>query len=294
LIAGLSALTIISITIPLYAIINLVIVASFFSRFSILTFGFHIRPEHVTALILFIRILTMKTENKPQNFSSTSSRSRLLLAVTAVVILNVISTILNSPDQKLSFDIVGWLFMDLILLWSLLRVPEALLRRAVLRTGLTCALIMGTLAIIFWISAEAGGPLIGVQHDTAYGGYAAYVGSYEANIAAGLLVLWGLIAVASLRSSGSVVWVSRAAAIVCPLALIATDTRAAIIAYVVGAAILAVRGGVLRLRHLAIGAVIVILGITVLSLGSKSTSIGESAKKLSSFSLSSGDGALRV
>jgi hypothetical protein len=220
--------------------------------------------------------------------------SRAVFAMVAVVLLNVISTLVNSPDLKSSFDIVGWLFMDTILLWSLLQVPEAMLRRAVLRTGMSCALVMAVLAIGLWTLAEAGGPQIGVQPDTAYGGYAAYVFSYEANIAAGLLVLWGLVALASLRSAASVTWVNRAAAVICPLALIATDTRAAIIAYIAGVAVLAVRGGVLRFRHFVIGVVIVTLVVAVLSLGGQSGQLASTAKKLSDYSLTSGDGGLRL
>jgi len=289
LIVGLSAVIVLALVLPLYAIVNLVIVASFLSRITVLALGFHVRPEHVTALLLFVKILTYSGRKRMG-----PSGLRAVIAMALLVVLNLVATVLNSPNEKSSFDIVGWLVMDTVLLASLVQVPVTVLRRAVLRTGLACALLMGILAIGFWVLAEAGGPLIGVQADPLYGGYAAYVGSSEANVAAGLLVLWGLIALASLRSGESVTWVNRWAAVVCPLALIATDTREAILAYVVGVAVLAVRRGALRIRHVLIGVVIVTLGVAVLSLGGHSGSFGRSAAKLSSFTLASGDGALRV
>jgi hypothetical protein len=289
LIIGIALSIVLALVLPLDVIVNLVIVASFLSRLEVHVVGFHVRPEHVTALLLFLKILLT---HEKQRIGSAGTRA--VLALAGIVLLSVIATVVNSPNAKSSFDIVGWLFMDVVLLWSLLQVPEAMLRRALLRTGLFSALVMAVLAIVFWGIAEAHGPLIGVQPDTAYGGYAAYVGSYEANIAAGLLVLWGLIALASLKSSGSVSWVNRAAAIMCPIALIATDTRAAIIAYLLGVVILAVRGGVLRWRHIMMGTVILALGVTFLSLSNQSGSVSRTSHKLANFSFTEGDGGLRT
>jgi len=68
-----------------------------------------------------------------------------------------------------------------------------------LRWGTGTAAVMSVLAVAAYISASAGGPQYGVQPDTAYGGYAAYVTTFEANILAGIVTVWFLIAVAAAR-----------------------------------------------------------------------------------------------
>jgi hypothetical protein len=280
-VAGVAALIVLAIALPLEVIVSLVVIASFFSRITVSVAGFHVRPEHVmTGLLLCKIVLTSRN-----GFRLSRSATRAVLAMAALVALNLVATSLN---------VLGWLTLDLVLLWSLVQVPERMLRRAVLRTGLTCASIMAVAALAVWIVAVAGGPLLGVDSTATGGGLAAYVTSFEPNIAAGELVLWGLVALASLASGEGPTLIAKVAALLCPLALIATDTRAAIVAYIVAAGILTVRGGIIRLRHVLLGAVLVLMALFVLSIGGQSSPLYGTSQKLNNLSLSSSDAVLRT
>jgi hypothetical protein len=289
-VAGVAALIVLAIALPLEVIVSLVVIASFFSRITVSVAGFHVRPEHVmTGLLLCKIVLTSRN-----GFRLSRSATRAVLAMAALVALNLVATVLNSPQISSSLNVLGWLTLDLVLLWSLVQVPERMLRRAVLRTGLTCASIMAVAALAVWIVAVAGGPLLGVDSTATGGGLAAYVTSFEPNIAAGELVLWGLVALASLASGEGPTLIAKVAALLCPLALIATDTRAAIVAYIVAAGILTVRGGIIRLRHVLLGAVLVLMALFVLSIGGQSSPLYGTSQKLNNLSLSSSDAVLRT
>src|ERR1019366_3276525 len=98
LIVGLSTLIVLALSLSLNAVVNLVIVASFFSRSAVHVIGFHVRPEQVTAVLLFMKILFTHEKERMG-----SHGTRAVLAMVGVVLLNLIATVAHSPQPKLSY-----------------------------------------------------------------------------------------------------------------------------------------------------------------------------------------------
>src|SRR5271156_5086420 len=71
---GVAILIVLALVLPLVVVVNLVIVASFFSRISVHMLGFHVRPEHVTAGLLLLKILF---SHEKQRIGSSGTRAVL-------------------------------------------------------------------------------------------------------------------------------------------------------------------------------------------------------------------------
>lgn len=100
----------------------------------------------------------------------------------------------------------------------------------VLKVGLLGTLLSQVVGIVCWLGALSDRFLVLVQPDPAYGGYAAYGMSLEANVFAGLTTLWAVVAV-STRVAAVVGWKHCRVLVVLlsPLTSIAAHTRAAFV-----------------------------------------------------------------
>lgn len=207
---------------PLRVSVRLVVLSSFLSRFQIPVLGRHLRLEQLAAIMLAIAILRHGAGPLRRNF---------VFPLTLLAILvgwNLLVTLLQAPDVSKSLDIVLWLALDGLLLWGIGRLPGEV--HTIIQTGTFCAAVSSLLAILAWVVATAGGPLIGVQVDTSYGGYASYITSIEANTLATTLLMWSIVALAAPGITSRVT--RRVLLWTVPFALLSTKSRADMLAYV--------------------------------------------------------------
>lgn len=267
-------------------LLQLLVAASFTSRVSVAVGQLHLRPEQVLTVMLLARAI-VKWRPLP-------TRKRIQLGLFGfVIVLELLSTVFNSPQSSASLTILLWLFLDFLLLAALFQLVEPQFIIPMLRTGLVCASVTAFAAIGLWLAAAfTGYSGYGVQRDPAYGGSAAYVFSFEANTAAATFALWGLLAIVATRSS-SLHRVARPCALLCPIAILATHTRAAALGYIIGLLILVMYGR-LRTAQVMVGVVTVVLLAAFVSAIGGSSAGSAAINKFSEFSLGSGDGALRA
>jgi hypothetical protein len=210
----------------------------------------------------------------------------MMAVATAWLGLLAASSVLSSPDARASLATLTWLALSLTAaMWLALNPGVA---RLALRVGLISSSALAVAAIALWlVNLGIESFHLGLQTDPTYGGKAAYVLSIEANILAGLLVLWNLLA----HGLGHMVgWSGRRwlhTALVVP-AVLATHTRTALMALALGLLVLHVR---------SLGRAIVSVAALVVSAGVVSYVAG-SLPGLSKFwgglTLSEGTGAVRV
>ena len=120
---------------------------------------------------------------------------------------------------------------------------------------------MSVLAVAAYISASVGGPQYGVQPDPSYGGYAAYVTMFEANILAGIVTVWFLIAVAARDRLPR--WSRRCLFVFGPLVPFVTHTRSAILGGIVGFVILLAADRRTRVVGLRIAALTLLVLVSI-------------------------------
>ena len=157
---------------------------------------------------------------------------------------------MKAPSPSKSFTVLIWLTVDTLIVFTLTRTPRY--RPIILRWGTGTAAVVSVLAVAAYISASSGGPQYGVQPDPSYGGYAAYVTTFEANILAGIVTVWFLIAVAARDRVPR--WSRRCLFLFGPLVPFATHTRSAVLAVIVGFVILIAADRRIRVVGLRIAA----------------------------------------
>jgi len=229
------------------------VVGMFVSRPAVDVVGYSVRLEVVLGGIAGLRLALepalLRRLSKPAAVSVLLCVGWLYLAVAASVAW--------APERGASLSLIVWCATSLATAVWIACQPTAWV--VVVRAGVYLSCVAATAALGLWFLAAQRVATIGVQPDSAYGGYAPYLLSIEANLLAGLLCLWGLVAVYNPRGS-----IQRAvtfySVLVTPAALLVTHTRAALIAYAFG--LLAT----LLLRRGALRATAIPLGIQVLAL----------------------------
>ncbi len=235
----------------------LLVIAVFVTRPAIEIGGVNLRLEVFAALICLISLVKMAAARERMAMLRSS-----WLSISAVVLwlLSVfVATLLFAPDPTRSLATLTWCGLNVIsAAWVAMNRP---IWRTLVRAGAFAALACSFMAIIFYLLSSLGLSKFGVQIDPAYGGFAAYVFSIEANILAGLLCLWSLLALYNPMSALSP-RIRVPLALIAPIAIITTHTRAALIAYGIGLVIFlaSINGS----RKLALG---------VLSLGGAASAV---------------------
>lgn len=207
----------------------LVVIAAFATRPALDLGGLTVRLEMIVGAMTFLRLIHDGLGRKSLRLST---GVRWSLSLTLAWLVFAAATSLNVPPYpQRSITVLVWCFLNVITAVWIARTPSSWYW--ILRWGSTGALLCSLLAIVFWLGATGQIFNFGVQVDPTYGGYAAYVFSLEANILAGLLCLWALVAV--VNPMGAVPqWIRMALALSAPVAILTTHTRAALVAYVVG------------------------------------------------------------
>lgn len=207
----------------------LVVLAAFATRPFLDVGSFTLRPEMLVGGLACLRLVHDGLGRRSQKLSN---GVRWSLSLTLAWLIFALVTSLNVPPYpQRSMTVLVWCALNVITAVWIAKTPSSWYW--LLRWGTMAALSCSVLAIVFWLGATAGVFIFGVQVDPTYGGYAAYVFSLEANILAGLLCLWTLVAV--VNPMGAVPqWIRVALAFSAPMAILTTHTRAALVAYLVG------------------------------------------------------------
>jgi hypothetical protein len=263
----------------------LIPLASFVTRPTVNVGAFSLRLEMIVGLVCITSLLLAFVTRKRVLLPSSVWTSAFTLGAWFVVV--IISTTLFAPEPVASMGTLLWCVVNVGTALWIATNPAAI--RMLLRSGTFIALVSAVLAIILYILAGQISVPYGVQPDPAYGGFASYVTSIEANILGGLLCLWALVALYNPRQELSQT-VRTILVLIAPIAIITTHTRAALLAYLLG--VLAVL--VLRplSRNLSF-AVLTFGGIGAIGLISVGQDRGLS-KFLEVLDLSGGTGGLRV
>lgn len=265
----------------------LLVMSMFVTRLSIDVAGANVRIEVIIGLICAVGIIgdLLKRRRTPDRSMPLSSWVSLSF-VTAWLVGVAVSSAFNSPQPAASFSVLIWCGVNVVSAVWVAQHSEAW--QTMIKVGVVVNVVCGILAIALWSLATFAGVVdLGVQNDPGYGGYASYVAALEANILAGLLCLWGLLAVwnpnRALPAGLRVLSIA-----VTPVAIFTTHTRAALVAYFVGLILAAAfRSGARRL--VLASAILVIPTIPVLL---ASGDVGFS-KFLNLFDTTTGTGGLR-
>jgi hypothetical protein len=262
------------------------VISMFATRVSIDVGGLTLRLEHLTGMACIVALVTgallPKNARTPLLLSSCLSAGLCILWF----IGSALSTMAFAPEPSKSISVLLWCVLNFFSALWIAKNPTVW--RTLLKSGAALSLVSVTLAILAWVAALAGVSTIGVQVDPTYGGYAAYVMSLEANILAGLLCLWGIVsAINPLKAISN--RVRLPILVLTPLAILATHTRAALVAYVVGILIVLV---VRKSSRKLVGWALVAGGfVGLVSLSGSGD--GGLAKFSSLFDVSEGTGGLR-
>jgi hypothetical protein len=205
----------------------IIIASTFLSRFSFSIGGLNLRAEMAAGAISGAALLLKGSRKLDRNASTVIG-----LGLAWVIWLFLVS-LLTSPNVSSSTVIVAWLVFDLMAVAYAISFVTDL--SPAIYTGITLAFIYSLLSIGVWVAATIGTSQFLVQLDPTYGGYAAYVTVFEANILAALVVLWSVVALSD-RLAGNVPMLFRVGLVaLTPLVAVVTHTR---IAFVVAAIVL--------------------------------------------------------
>ncbi|MDQ1123349.1 hypothetical protein [Microbacterium trichothecenolyticum] len=209
-------------------LIAAVVASSFLGRYDAEIAGFRVRIEQVVPLALAAWMLVHPALRRA---FLRALRHPVPLVYAAFVVWNIVATLVFSPSLTWSASIVIWLFIDLLLLVSMMAIAE----------GADLAERLGRLSVMPWAlvgfaayvvaNLTRGQVALGTDFDYLYEVYVARVSAIEANIYASILVFWTLLAITR-RGIGR--WETAAIAVAVPLGLVASQTRTAVFSLVLG------------------------------------------------------------
>lgn len=199
------------------------VLSTFLSRFSVNVGGFSVRIEMAISALAWISLILRPKGRRIELFG------RIQACLFAWLLLLSVSSIVFAPKLRTSVALLIWLLLDLGALAWLVTRDMRLLKTAI-RTGLVATLASQVLGLACWLGASTGSFVFLVQSDPVYGGYASYGTVFEANVFAGLVTLWSIVACSS-RVSALVGLKRVRVIIVCltPLVCIAAHTRTAFV-----------------------------------------------------------------
>jgi hypothetical protein len=182
----------------------------------------------------------------------------MLLAM--FIVWQAMVSLLQAPQPAKSLPIVGWLALDWVMLIAVLATVQdsVQLERLTARFNVSLAMI----AVLLWLAYVGAGSVLGTQGGYNSGGRAVFALSWEANVLASTLAVWGFVGLSSRDAS-----VQRLARIGAPLAIAAiavSYTRSAVIGLALGLIVWTASGDhlaarkVIRLAAMTLGAVVVL------------------------------------
>lgn len=287
---------------------TLMIVAFFVNRPAMSVGGFTVRLEVFVGVIAAVGVLLLplaRPRRAPRDASplrrgvgprpgrrspatvGAGSLAGVALLLFVWLAWNAMSSFLMSPSRGASLALVAWLTLNVISAFWIALQPEVIpfLIRGLVAGGAVASVV----ALIAYSYANVFERVtFGVQPDPSYGGFAAYGTSLEANILASSVCLTGLLALANPhRLIGAKL---RAfATIAAPFAIIAAHTRAALLAFALGVAVLVIT----RREARSLGINVAIIGACAALGGALLASDAGLAKFGNLFDTSGGTGAVR-
>jgi hypothetical protein len=211
-------------------LLALTCICSFLSRYSVGIGPVDIRPEHLATAGLTGWMLA---DRSSRGRLLRAARDPLVVIFGVFVMCSIVVTAAFAPEPVESLPIVGWLALDVALFTSLIAAGRHL--QVVERVGSAVILPWAALGFLVATGANRLGWRWGTQLDPVYEVSVAYVTAYEANIFAAVVTFWGLLLVAR---RGACWWMMVVAAAVIPLAVLASQTRAAVIGLATGLVVL--------------------------------------------------------
>ncbi|WP_288468811.1 O-antigen ligase family protein [uncultured Curtobacterium sp.] len=261
----------------------LLVAGMFVTRLNVDLGGLNFRPETLAGVLAGVALLSPKRTGRSLPVSTVVSIGAVLLWL----LLGAMSSVIGSPELSKSLSVLIWCLLSVVSAVWIARNPEQWKR--MIRVGAVIALICSALAVLFWAAASAGLSTVGVQVDPTYGGYASYVASIEANVLAGLLCLWGIVA--AWNPLGAINrGVQKCLVVAAPIAILTTHTRAALVALILGLCVVFVCRRSARGLVLGAGFIGGVASMSLLFAGSDSGF----AKFGNLFDTSGGTGGLRL
>lgn len=201
---------------------GIAVVAVFISRFSFDVGGFRLRAEMAVGLICCVALVLRPRLNKFRYDGS------VFVILGSWVGWLFLVTFVTAPSFDESLTVLIWLLLNLATcLYIVSYMPSV---EIIVMVGVRLAFSLSILGVALWIAATSGVGKWFVQWDPTYGGYAAYVTVFEANILASLVTLWAVIALSG-RLCSRCGHIARVGLItLTPIVAIATHTRIALIA----------------------------------------------------------------
>lgn len=279
------------------AIAWMIAVAVFTSRFTVSVGTRSLRLEHIVALICAVDLLVVVVNRRRRDGGSAwlKKAKRLpsdVVGVTVVltsfwILWGAAVSLLHSPAPGKSLTIVLWFGLDLVVALWVASTPHAF--RHLTRALAVVAAVFGTASLgIYLLGTATNTQYFGLQVDPTYGGFAVYGASIEANILAGTMCLIGILALAN--PGGTIpTWCWWYLPMLAPAVIVVSHTRAALVAYALGVAVVAVSRHETRLR---VAIMVGLVAPAVLLNGLVSNDDGL-AKFAQIFDVSSGTGAFR-
>jgi hypothetical protein len=238
------------------ALLTILVAATFVTRFRITVGGLHFLPEHFVTACLLLRL----TLDGKARVISRIVRDPTVLLLAMFVVWEATVSLLQAPQPAKSLPIVGWLALDWVMLIAVLATLQdsVQLERLTARFNVSLAMI----AVLLWLAYVGAGSALGTQGGYAGGGRAVFALSWEANVLASTLAVWGFVGLSSRDAS-----VQRLARIGGPLAIAAiavSYTRSAVIGLALALVVWIASGDrlaarkVVRLAAVTLGAVVIL------------------------------------
>ena len=231
---GLLAL-VVALVAPTQWIIGALVFSLFATRLVLDVGGLGVRPEHVMAVALFAHACVR---------SQPGAALRAMVHPAALwfgafIAWSALISWFQAPNSMKSMLIVAWLASDWIILVAILALaptPSELIRQ-----GARCASIAAVVAIGLWLLGVAGLTTFGTQAVPGLAFRSAYGLSFEANILAGLLMVWAFIALTDRRYLSP--RLRTATVTLCVVAATLAYTRAAFVGFVFGSLLWRLQAG---------------------------------------------------
>lgn len=178
-------------TVSARVLLTFLVLATFVTRYRINVGGLHFLPEHFIALCLILRVALDGRASAVRR----AMQDRTVLLLAAFIAWEAVVSVLQAPDVAASFRIIGWLAIDWVILVAVVasRPGAVHLERLIARLAVLLALI----AVLLWLAFILFGSTIGTQGGYASEGRSVFGLSWEANVLASTLAVWGIVVLSS-------------------------------------------------------------------------------------------------
>ena len=197
------------------------------SRVSFDFLNYNIRIEMLVGILALLRILFNSNKKYSQR-----NLSLVTILVSVWIVFQFFINAIFAVNISKSNAILIWLVLGLCMTIYIRNMGNRSIK--ILTNSLYFSMINSVASIIVWLAVSSGNLNTGFQIDPIYGDVAIYVAAFEANIFAGLIAIWSIVAMTkygSLVSNKVRISIIVLAPIVCVLA--ATRTAIAVWAFAI-------------------------------------------------------------